>query len=165
MRLTPPIDPHEPVKRIRHAVSSLSRPCREPHHPCTGARGATSHWMSLTVHPAEAQVSVWRSTRRARTALSTRWPSSLTSCGLWKLPEPWTHRTRPPLLGKRTERVSHSYHRLCSLCPIAMKFNNRKWYKVTKFLFMRKAVSRPKAGFVPSRLREGVIADHIFAGT
>src|SRR2546430_14234349 len=31
--------------------------------------------------------------------------------GLWKLPEPWTHRTRPPLLGKRTRRVSHSYHR------------------------------------------------------
>src|SRR5207253_9992558 len=31
--------------------------------------------------------------------------------GLWKLPESWTHRTRPPLLGKRTRRVSHSYHR------------------------------------------------------
>jgi len=35
----------------------------------------------------------------------------MTQHGLWKLPEPWTHRTRPPLLGKRTERVSHSYHR------------------------------------------------------
>jgi hypothetical protein len=30
----------------------------------------------------------------------------------WKLPEPWTPRTRPPLLGKRTERVFHTYHRL-----------------------------------------------------
>ena len=27
--------------------------------------------------------------------------------GLWKLPEPWTPRTRPPLLGTRRERVSH----------------------------------------------------------
>jgi hypothetical protein len=31
--------------------------------------------------------------------------------GLWKLPEPWTPRTRPPLLGTRPERVSHSYHK------------------------------------------------------
>ena len=44
--------------------SFLTRPCRELHHPCTGARGATSHWMSLTVHPVEAQVSAWRSRRR-----------------------------------------------------------------------------------------------------
>ena len=29
--------------------------------------------------------------------------------GLWKLPEPWTHRTRPPLLGNHTP-VSTSYH-------------------------------------------------------
>ena len=27
--------------------------------------------------------------------------------GLWKLPEPWTPRTRPPLLGKPTEQVFH----------------------------------------------------------
>ena len=26
---------------------------------------------------------------------------------LWKLPQPWTPRTRPPLLGKPTERVFH----------------------------------------------------------
>ena len=26
-------------------------------------------------------------------------------------PEPWTHKPRPPLLGKPKERVSHSYHR------------------------------------------------------
>jgi hypothetical protein len=31
--------------------------------------------------------------------------------GLWKLAEPWTPQARPPLLGKRTGRVSHSYHR------------------------------------------------------
>ena len=48
-------------------------------------------------------------------ALSTRWPSSsqwssMHRRSLWKLPEPWTHRTRPPLLGKRRERVSHSSH-------------------------------------------------------
>jgi hypothetical protein len=40
---------------------------------------------------------------------------------LWKLPEPWTPRTRLPLLGKRPERVSHSYHKAsssteCYLC-------------------------------------------------
>src|SRR4029453_18238398 len=29
----------------------------------------------------------------------------------WKLPEPWTPRTRPPLLGKRRNRVFHSSHR------------------------------------------------------
>src|SRR5437879_5870929 len=27
--------------------------------------------------------------------------------GLWKLPEPWTPRTRPPLLGTPPERVFH----------------------------------------------------------
>jgi hypothetical protein len=33
---------------------------------------------------------------------------------LWKLPAPWTPRTRPPRLGKRQKRVSHSSHRpLC----------------------------------------------------
>ena len=32
-------------------------------------------------------------------------------CGLWKLPVPWTPRARPPLLGKRPERVFHSAHR------------------------------------------------------
>ena len=31
--------------------------------------------------------------------------------GLWKLPVPWTPRTRPPHLGKRHKRVFHSYHR------------------------------------------------------
>ena len=36
---------------------------------------------------------------------------------LWKLPEPWTPRTRPPLLGKRPERVFHSYHRPCHREP------------------------------------------------
>src|SRR5258706_9874411 len=30
---------------------------------------------------------------------------------LWTLPQPWTPRTRPTLLGKRPERVSHSVHR------------------------------------------------------
>ena len=34
-----------------------------------------------------------------------------TAGGLWTLPQPWTPRTRPPLLGKRPERVSHSAHR------------------------------------------------------
>jgi hypothetical protein len=37
---------------------------------------------------------------------------------LWKLPEPWTHRTRPPLLGKPHERVFHSYHTPCLLTLI-----------------------------------------------
>jgi transposase len=31
--------------------------------------------------------------------------------GPWKLPVPWTPRTRPPHLGKRTRRVFHSCHR------------------------------------------------------
>ena len=39
----------------------------------------------------------------------------------WKLPEPWTPRPRPPLLGKRTARVFHSYHR-----PLS---SINKWYK------------------------------------
>ena len=34
---------------------------------------------------------------------------------LWKLPEPWTHRTRPPLFGKVTGRLFHSSHRASSL--------------------------------------------------
>jgi hypothetical protein len=29
---------------------------------------------------------------------------------LWKLPEPWTPRTRPPLLG-HAQGVCHSYHK------------------------------------------------------
>jgi hypothetical protein len=29
----------------------------------------------------------------------------------WTVTHPWTPRTRPPLLGKRLERVSHSSHR------------------------------------------------------
>lgn len=31
--------------------------------------------------------------------------------GLWKLPELWTQKAHPPLLGKRKTRVFHSYHR------------------------------------------------------
>src|ERR1700691_4902948 len=31
--------------------------------------------------------------------------------GLWTLPPPWTPRTRPPPLGTRPKRVSHSAHR------------------------------------------------------
>ena len=37
-----------------------------------GARGATSHWMSVTVHLAKAQVFVRRSRRKARLALPAR---------------------------------------------------------------------------------------------
>ena len=40
---------------------------------------------------------------------------------LWKLPEPWTQQTRPPLLGKPTARVFHSYHR-----PPTSRANDRK---------------------------------------
>ena len=36
---------------------------------------------------------------------------------LWKLPEPWKQRPFPPLLKKRTTRVSHSSHRHCQRCP------------------------------------------------
>src|SRR2546423_15703584 len=53
----------------------------------------------------------------------------VTRTDLWKLPEPWTPRTRPPLLGKPTERVFHSSHRpssarsgyVLSLTPIRCK--------------------------------------------
>ena len=45
---------------------------------------------------------------------------------LWKLPELWTQRTRPQLLGKRTERVSHSYH---SLHPASLNHRAGKWYR------------------------------------
>src|SRR5467141_3256672 len=44
---------------------------------------------------------------RRRQADATRAPPRR----LWKLPEPWTPSARPPLLGKRSERVSHSSHR------------------------------------------------------
>ena len=30
--------------------------------------------------------------------------------GAWKLPDLWTHSPRPQVLGKRRERVSHSFH-------------------------------------------------------
>jgi hypothetical protein len=36
-------------------------------------------------------------------------PPSCQTCSAH--PEPWTPRTRPPLLGTRLERVSHSYHK------------------------------------------------------
>ena len=39
-----------------------------------------------------------------RVIVARRW-------GLWKLPVPWTPRPRPPHLGKRPDRVFHSYHR------------------------------------------------------
>jgi hypothetical protein len=82
--------------------------------------------MSVTVHLVGAQVSPWHSKRRRPMALPTRWPSSLTMLPvhgprLWKLPEPWTHRTRPPLLGKRTRRVFHSSH---SPIPLLRGFRN-----------------------------------------
>jgi hypothetical protein len=77
VRVAPPVHTDKPFKRLRHAISFLARPSREPHRPCTGARSATSHWMSLTVHLVEAHVSARRSRRRARLALSTRWPSSI----------------------------------------------------------------------------------------
>ena len=32
------------------------------------------------------------------------------------MPQPWTLRTRPPLLGKRPERVSHTAHRRRRVC-------------------------------------------------
>ena len=76
MLLTSPINSQIPREGVRHTLSSSARPCREMHHPCTGARSATSHWMSLTVHLAEAHVYSRRSRRRDAMALSTRWPSS-----------------------------------------------------------------------------------------
>jgi hypothetical protein len=45
--------------------------------------------------------------------------------GPWKLPEPWTPRTRPPLLGKPTERVSHSFHRPSSSLRIDMRSDRK----------------------------------------
>ena len=37
--------------------------------------------------------------------------SSAPTAGLWTLPRPWTPSARPPPLGKRPDRVSHSAHR------------------------------------------------------
>src|SRR6185503_19152789 len=129
MRVGAPINPQKPVERLRHSPSSPgTRPSREPHPPCTGARSATSHWMSLTVHLVGAQVFGRRFMRRRPAALPTRWPSSGSivakdSRRLWKRPEPWTHSTRPPLLGKRSERVSHSSHKTSS-SPLSRKDKN-----------------------------------------
>jgi len=52
--------------------------------------------------------------------------------GPWTLPEPWTPRTRPPLLGKRAERVSHSDHTPHSSQIMMREDTETKWYKVTK---------------------------------
>src|SRR3977135_4304765 len=46
--------------------------------------------------------------------------------GPWKLPEPWTPRTRPPLLGKPTARVSHSFHRPSSSSRIDMRSDRKQ---------------------------------------
>ena len=121
MLLTPPIDSHIPSECLQ--PRSPFRPGR-PVSCITLVRALEARLPTgcqSTVHLAGAHVSVRRSGRSARTALPTRWPSShdtlsVTSpARLWKLPEPWTHRTRPPLLGKRTERVSHSYHKASSI--------------------------------------------------
>ena len=52
--------------------------------------------------------------------------------GPWTLPEPWTPRTRPPLLGKRAERVSHSDHTPHSSQIMMREDTETKWYKGTK---------------------------------
>jgi hypothetical protein len=43
--------------------------------------------------------------------------------GAWKLPELWTHRTRPQLLGKRADRVFHSYHTPSTTCYPCLQTN------------------------------------------
>src|SRR5690349_19069387 len=48
-----------------------------------------------------------RPLRRTPLADSAGRPAHTMSRRVWKLSEPWTHRTRPPLLGKRTHRVFH----------------------------------------------------------
>ena len=125
---------HANMSAAKSCSSLKARPSREWHQPCTGARGATSHWRSLTVHLAGAQVSAWRSRRRAEKALPTRWPSSWRIVlrrvvRLWNLPAPWTPRTRPPRLGKRTERVSHSSHRRTCFLPSSKGRELPKGYK------------------------------------
>ncbi len=96
-----------------HSVQSLPRRARDPalHRvqthtmsPRNGAKGSAS-----TGHRDDGLPP-----RREGIFFSIRGVSAIFSGvenGLWNLPEPWTHRTLPPLLGKRTERVSHSSHR------------------------------------------------------
>ena len=112
--------------------------------------------------------------RRPRRALSTRWPSShhaheraRTACGSCR--SRGRQDTRPPLLGKRRERVSHSYHK--ALLLITMREEN-KWYKVTDLAGSRhrepgEACSRAVERFAepPGCRREISRSDHVEVAT
>jgi hypothetical protein len=81
-----------------------------PHQPCTGARSASPHWMDSTDYLAGAQSDAGAHVRRDPEALPARQPSSRSLIarrprgrrGPWKLPELWTQKTRPQLLGNHT---------------------------------------------------------------
>src|SRR3989442_1757597 len=103
------IDP--PVHVVRLAVVS--------HHPCTGARRRNSPLDGLHGLPRRGANPPPALKRRDPEALPARQSSSLrnaddalcVAAGLWKLPELWTHRTRPQLLGNH-KTVSTSSHSL-----------------------------------------------------
>src|SRR2546428_8444711 len=121
MTLAAPIDPDIP-RHLFH-LASLS---------ITIGRGALSalYWRSLGAIPhgtcTADSPSRHRSTPGAAVARAT--PGVLdgatgthrfSSIRLWKLPEPWTHRTRPPLLGNhRTVSTATTRHSSLSLSLI-----------------------------------------------
>ena len=125
--------PARPGERLRPA--GHGRPRADPVSPGGAARRAGQHRRLRGPHlpagarnPAAARAPASRSrsddisrastpSGRARDDSATIRPCTSARaigerpCSLWKLPQPWTPRTRPPLLGKRTKRVFHSSHR------------------------------------------------------
>src|SRR5687767_12255202 len=102
--LTSQINPHKPPEHLRHSMSFPARPpvscialvlalaarlpTRCPHGP--PRRGAS---LRLAL---EAQAASGTPDKMAELVANQRTARSLR---LWKLPEPWTHTSRPPLLG------------------------------------------------------------------
>ena len=82
-------------RHLRAAARSSSRAAGPPH-----LRGP-----QVTVRRHLRAYSIWSGTRPLGQlpALARDRAIAGRPCSLWKLPQPWTPRTRPPLLGKRPE--------------------------------------------------------------
>ena len=91
---------------MSRSLADRTRPSREPAPPCTRAQGTTS--ALDVVHGPHGRGAGPAGARGARSPRHSRPGGRAQSfavvvASLWKLPEPWTHRTRPPLLGKRAD--------------------------------------------------------------
>jgi hypothetical protein len=83
------------------------------HQPCTGARWRNSPLDGFHGRPRRGANPPLALTRRVLQALPARQPSWFVMCSttrwLWKLPELWTHRTRPQVPWK-PQNGFHSFH-------------------------------------------------------